>query len=219
LKINVATKQKTRFSLTIDQNIDFWELVVDKYANLYAVKRDWSDPNHYKHALVKIDPQTGTYTAIKTFEYNPYWSSLVYLAATNEVVGLASGSRALFKLNLTTKDTSTVALQGSVDIEYRELVIDNQSNLYSYKGNYSDPNNYIGQIVKLNTVTGQETLISTLTEYGKLHDNLMFVPHRNELIAIWDEAGLYRLNLSTKTSSIITLTTEQNVTYSEVASN
>lgn len=219
LKINVATKQKTRFTFTTDQNIDFRELVVDKYANLYAVKRDFTNLNHYKHALVKIDPKTGTFATIRSFEYNPYWESLVYLAATNEVVGLGNSSRALFKLNLTTKDTATVKLQGNDDIEYRELVIDNQSNLYSYKGNYSDPNNYIGQIVKLNVATGQETLISTLTEYGKLHDNLIFVPQRNELAAIWDQTGLYRLNLGTKASTILPLTTEKNITYNEMSGN
>ncbi|MBO9563845.1 MAG: IPT/TIG domain-containing protein [Niastella sp.] len=219
LKIDVATKQKTRISLTVDPNIDFGQLVVDKYGNFYAVKRDFTDLSHYKHALVKIDPKTGTYMAIKTFEYNPYWESLVYLAATNEVVGLGNTSQALFKLNLTTKDTVSVKLQGAPDIEYRELVIDNQSNLYSYKGNYSDPNNYIGQIVKLNPATGQETLVSTLTEYGKLHDNLIFVPQRNELTGIWDQTGLYRLNLGTKTSSILPLTTQQSITYNEITSN
>lgn len=219
LRINVSTKQKTHVQLITAANMDLGELVVDKYSNLYGVKRDWTNQDHYMHTLVKIDPKSGALTTVRSFEYNPYWESLVYLAATNEVMGLGNNSRRLLKLNLSTKDTSGVALQGSADIEYREVVIDNQSNLYSYKGNYSDPDNYIGQIVKLNAATGQETLVSTLSEEGKLHDNLIFIPQRTELAGIWDQTGLYRLNTGTKASSVLPLTTQQNITYDQLISN
>lgn len=218
-KINLTTKQITTVVLGPQQNIDFQELVVDKYNNLYAVKRDWSDEEHYKHSLVKIDPATGTYTSVKTFEYNPYWERLVYLPATHEVVGLANTSRGIFRLNLDTKDTSTVELTGVMSIEYRELAVDNQSNLYSYKGNYADPDNYIGVIVKLNLANGQETTYATITDYGKFHDNFIFIPHRNELVSIWDQTGLYRLNIGTKEDNIIPVTTAPNTTYNEITSN
>lgn len=216
IRINLASSQPTSVTVITETNVDIQELVVDKYSNLYAVKRNWSND---KFALIKIDPKTGSFTVVKEFTYAPKWESLVYLTATHEVVGIANNARGLFKLNLVNKDTATVPLHGALDIDYRELGLDNQSRMYAYKGDYSDPDNAIGQIVTLNIATGQETLVATTTEFGRLEDQLIFVPQRNELMSIAKQTSLYRLNVNTKIGSALPLTTQQNITYNELISN
>lgn len=219
LRINLATQQTASVEVITGTDMDIQELVVDKFSNLYAVKRNWSNPNRYMYALIKIDPKTGVATVVKEFAYTPYWESLVYLTATHEVIGIANNSRGLFKLSLVNKDTATVALHGASNLDYRELGLDNQSRLYAYKGDYSDPNNAIGQIVTLNVTTGQETLMATTTEFGRLEDRLIFVPQRSELMGLSKQTSLYRLNVNTKAGSALPLTTQQNITYNELISN
>lgn len=198
IKINVTTKQVTKVPLPATPTTGFIELVVDKNSVLYAVRLNVANQNHIKQTLVKLDPKTGAATDIKSFELNEEWESLVYLPANNEVVGLTAGGTKLLKLNLTTKDTSTVALANTTAVQYRELLTDNVSNLYGYKADYSDPVNYVANIQKLNAKTGVETLVSDL-QVDKIHENLIYNPQRKEIVSIVNENIFYRLNVSTKT--------------------
>lgn len=170
------------------------QLVVDKNNNLYGIKKDWTTANHQLQSLIKIDPKTGISTVIKTFESNDNWYEPVYVPATNDIVGLMNDGKRLFKVNLTTKDTSGVNLPGSADAEYRELMVDNKSNLYAYKGNYPGNGSDVAKLVKVDAATGQETVLKDLPVNGKFHDNIIFVPALNEFIGVWDQRSLYRIN-------------------------
>ncbi len=76
IKVNVTTKQVSAVTLTTSDYIGYNEMVVDKSGNLYAIKHDFTDQNHYIQTLVKLDPQTGAATAIKGFESYSEWGSL-----------------------------------------------------------------------------------------------------------------------------------------------
>jgi hypothetical protein len=218
IKINITTKQVTKVPLSASATSGFVELVVDKNNALYAVKIDFSNMNHIMQTLVKLDPKTGAATTIKGFELNEEWESLVYLPANNDVVGLTGGGTKLLKLNLTSKDTSSVGLANTASVQYRELLTDNVSNLYGYKADYSDPVNYVANIQKLNAKTGQQALLSNL-QVNKIHDNLLYVPQRKEIISIYDQIGFYQLNVDTKAAVSKDLTSELNITYGTLISN
>lgn len=217
IKINITTKQVTKVPLPATATTGFIELVVDKNSVLYAVKLNVSNQNHIMQTLVKLDPKTGAATDIKSFELNDEWESLVYLPANNEVVGLTAGGTKLLKLNLTTKDTSSVALANTTAVQYRELLTDNVSNLYGYKADYSDPVNYVAQIQKLNAKTGAETLISGL-QIDKIDDNLIYNPLRKEIVSVSDENIFYRLSIDGKAAGSFPFT-DQGSVYSTLISN
>jgi hypothetical protein len=218
IKINVTTKQVNKVPLAATATSGFAELVVDKSGALYAVKIDATNANHIMQTLVKLDPKTGAATTVKGFELNEDWESLVYISANNEVVGLAGGGTKLFKLNLTSKDTSSVALDDTKAVQYRELYTDNVSNLYGYKADYSDPVNYVANIQNINPANGKQVLLSDL-KVNKIHDNLIYVAQRKEIISIYDEIGLYRLNVETKAAVSKELTSELNITYGTLITN
>jgi hypothetical protein len=199
MRINVATKQITKKVLTTSTTIDYYYLVTDNQNNLYAVKRDKTDQNHLVQSLVKIDPQTGSTTVIKTFEHNEDWEELKYITASNEIVGLIDEGAKLFKVNLTTKDASFVNLPVSGNLSYDELVVDNKSNLYGIKtdGNMGGANEYVSQFLKVDAATGKETLLTALPTDGKFHSRLLFVPQRNEFISFYNQIELFRINATT----------------------
>jgi len=58
------------------------------------------------------------------------------------------------------------------------------------EGNGSD----IGQLVKVNAATGQETLLKSLPVDGKFHDRILYVPALNEFVGTWEQKVLFRLN-------------------------
>jgi len=220
VKINVATKQSVSVTITTNANTGISELVVDNSGNLYGIKHDWSDPNHYMQSLVKIDPKTGSTTVVKAFEYNGYWESLVYWPANNQVMGLADDGIRLLKVNLTSKDTSSVLLPGSGSsvVDYRELVVVQGSELYGYKGNYSNPSIAIADLTKINVTTGQEALASHLPTNGKIHDHLVYLPQRKEIATIWDQVGLFRINITSMSNATIPFNTT-GITYGPITSN
>jgi len=218
ITINVTTKKVTKLPLVTSGNIGFHAMVVDKNNNLYAIKLNYTDPNHYIQSLVKFDAKTGVPATIKTFEFNDDLESMVYVPANNEIVGLAGEGTRLFKFNLTTKDTSTIGLANTNVVEYRELFTDDQGNLFGYKANYTDPVNYVAQIQKLNASNGQQSLVSDL-KVNKFHDNVIYNPKLKEIVSVSDEVSLYRLNINTKATTSITLAGANNAVYHTLISN
>jgi hypothetical protein len=217
IKINLTTKQVSTLPLNTTATTGFIELVVDKENNLYSIWVDWSNQDHYLVKLVKLDPKTGAGSAIKSFTYKSDWESLVYLPATNEIVGLTEAGRKLLKLNLTSKDTSTVSVVKVDEVQYRELLTDNKSNLYGLKADYTVTPS-IARIEKINAATGAETLVTNL-ELGKIHDNLLYIPQRKEIVSVWDETALYRLNIDTKASNSVSITSQGGLVYHSLISN
>jgi hypothetical protein len=212
MKINVSTKQTATFTLSTDVNNYFTDLVPDKAGNLYSIAHKVVYYPYTDNTLTKIDLATGTPTSLSAVTGG--FTSLAYIPATNELISIVGG-RILAKLNLTTKDTSTVEIAASG--HYKHLTVDNKSNLYGYKTTNSLP--YTGSLVKLDAVTGQETLLSDLNTGDPIWDHLTFVPQLNEIMGVWQQASLYRFNVGTNTQTITEISSTPDVHFFSVISN
>lgn len=143
-----------------------------------------------------------------------------YLPLTNEIVGKSDFGR-LFKMNLTTKDTSAIQLTTSNYESFYGLIADKQGNLIGYK-DITDPNtyNHSQQVVQINTVTGAQSVIAPIAGDVYLPQNtICSLPERNELVGLWERNKLYKFNLSTKTAAVITLTSQTNIWYYKMTNN
>ncbi|MBO9200623.1 MULTISPECIES: IPT/TIG domain-containing protein [Niastella] len=219
VKVNVTTKKVSSVALPSGATAASNYLVVDKDNNLYCIKYDYTVTNHQTQSLVKIDPVTGNATVIKTFESTDDWYEPVYVAATNEVIGLKNEGKSLFKLNLTTKDTLTVNLPGSATTEYRELIVDDESNLFAYKAHlHGDPTD-VAKLVKVNAATGEEKLVKDLPVNGKFHDKIIYVSKLSEFLGIWDQLVVFRLNMWSLTYDFSPNPPTLDNTYTNLTSN
>lgn len=218
LKINITTKAQSSVRISNNSRVRFKQLVTDKSGNLYATQHKEIEN---EVVLVKLDPVSGNNTAVKSIGATYNWQNLVYVPARNEIAGIIEGRR-LFRLNLTTKDTASAQLVSIFDnIGFTELVTDNQSNLIGCRNeNPAPPADYSSHLVKINPVTGEQTLVTTLSEYYPFsYSGLTFLPERNEITGIWNDTGLYRFNVSTKASSTLTINTQDAIHYNGITHN
>lgn len=215
LKVNIDTKTTSSVKLekTPKEGIDYSDLVLDNNNNLYAYKRNYSDPENYIKQIVKINIDSGAEEIIANLNIaSTYYKSLVYNSSSKEIIGLVENS--LVKINIQEKTTSSVKLQKTPreGIDYSNLVLDNNNNLYAYKRNYSDPKNYIKQIVKIDTISGEEEIITNLNIESTYYENLVYNPSSKEIIGLVQKS-LLKVNIDDKTTSSVNLTTESNVDY------
>lgn len=223
VKINVTTKQTSTVRLAGTGNlVRCDQLVTDKSGNLYTLKNDETDRSNYLQTLMKVDPKTGALTPvmnpIKNVGIN--LQGTIYLPSTNEIVG-GSDFDNLFRMNLTTKDTSSIQLTNSTFEHFYGYIADKQGNLIGYKMS-SDPNTHqhTEQVVQINTVTKAQTVIAPISGHVYLPTNtICSLSERNELAGIWEDNKLYKFNLGTKTAEVITLTTQTNFEYYEMTNN
>ena len=97
-------------------------------------------------------------------------------------------------------------------IDYQGLVIDNNNELYAYKRNYSDPNNYIKQIVKIDKQTGSETVVANLNISSTYYEDLVFDSSANSILGIVDNKIL-SVNIDNGQSTEINLDNENSIDY------
>jgi hypothetical protein len=219
LKINVTTKAESSVRLSGDWKKRFDQLVTDKSGALYGIQGTYSG-NMYETKLVKIDPKTGSVSVIQAANTG-YLLDLVYVPARNEIAALADGTK-LFRLNLTTKDTASLQLTSqSSDVRFTQLVVDNQSNLIASRNlDPAPPAVYSSQLVKIEPVTGAQTVVTALSEYFPFsYGTLAFLPERNEITGIWNNTSLYRFNVSTKATSMLTINTKDDIHYNGITHN
>jgi hypothetical protein len=219
LKINVTTKAESAVRLSGDWKKRFDQLVTDKSGALYSIQDAYSG-NTYETKLVKIDPKTGSVSVIQSANAG-YLLDLVYVPARNEIAGIADGTK-LFRLNLTTKDTASIQLTSqSSDVRFTQLVVDNQSNLIASRNlDPAPPAVYSSQLVKIEPVTGAQTVVTALSEYFPFsYGTLTFLPERNEITGIWNNTSLYRFNVTTKATSMTPVNTIADIHYNGITHN
>ncbi|MBO9202887.1 MULTISPECIES: NHL repeat-containing protein [Niastella] len=214
IKINPTTKQKTLVTLSTELNITYKDLVVDKDNNLYSLKKV-STLTSTKYNLVKIDAATGKVTIL-----NPWKdvNDLTYLSATNEILAISANNyRGIAKYNLTSQDTSTVQLTTNTLTRYYALFSDNKSNVYAFQ---TDINYSASNIVKLDPATFASSIVTTLSDpKGLLDTEISYVPQRDEFVSIWKDLSFYRYDLGQKSTSLTTLSTDNQVWYYGVITN
>ncbi len=113
------------------------------------------------HQLITMDPKTGSESLVASIGPDRI-NYVVYLPATNEIMGVNDDGNKLVKVNVTTKQVTTTVLTATKDIEYRELVVDRSKNLYAVKYDYTDASHHIQTLVKLDPASGNTTAIKSL---------------------------------------------------------
>lgn len=209
-KFNVVTKQFSSVKFSVDAEYTY--LVTDLNGNLYGTQKNFNTQNVN---LVKIDPATGTVTIIKDMGTEGWWS-LAYISATNEIVGLWKDEQHMKKINLTTKETTTLQISNNVNLEYKNL-IGAGSELYGVQYEFLGNNTALA-LVKINPATGAtETVVS---DYNKSTLEQVYDPVRKEILSLWNGSQhIFRYNMTTKATSTFTLTTLADFYYSELTSN
>ncbi|MFL5745610.1 MAG: hypothetical protein ACJ751_13145, partial [Niastella sp.] len=81
----------------------------------------------------------------------------------------------------------------------------------------------VAKLVKVNAVTGQETLIKSLLVDGKFHDKIIFLPKQSSFndmfIGTWNQLGVLGIDAVTLNYLPLTLTTSLNKTYNYLTTN
>jgi hypothetical protein len=115
----------------------------------------------------------------------------------------------LYKVNVATKQTSTVTLSTNTDIQYSDLVFDKANNLYSIKLEFAG-GKYIYTLVRLEQTAGAVTPISTLSTFM---EDLVYLPATNEIAGLMGGSKIYKVNLSTQGTSSLVLTSKISTFY------
>ncbi|EZH73826.1 hypothetical protein ATO12_18005 [Aquimarina atlantica] len=189
-------------------------ILINTTSNVYAYKRNYSDPNNYIKQIIKIDKQTGSETIVTDLDINStYYESLVFDNSEKNILGIVENS--ILSVNTETGQSTTINLENSSGIDYQEIVLDDNGNLYAYKRNYADPNNYIKQIVKIDKQTGGETIVADLNINSTYYESLVFDSSEKNILGIV-ENSILSVNTETGQSTIINLENSSGIDYQEI---
>ncbi|MBO9203015.1 MULTISPECIES: IPT/TIG domain-containing protein [Niastella] len=206
----VIPANATSGAVTVNVNgitVDVGSLVLNPLT-LYCVKMD--TVTNAPEWLVGINPADGKESPIASMGEIPEYAipNIVYLSATNEVIYLNDSATGLIKINVATKQTSTVRLAGAGNlVRFNELVTDKSGNLYAIKNDASIQNNYYQNFVRIDPKDGGLTSLKTIVRKNGLHvEASTYVPATNEIVGKSDFGGLFKINLRTNDTSTIQLT-------------
>lgn len=179
--------------------------------SIYVTKEVMS--NGYLHQLVAISPEDGKETVVYTFGANDnFMFTTNYLPATNEVIGMDDDHLVLMKINVVTKQKSSVTLSTNKSIQFDNLVSDNSGNLYAVKFDNTQSPKTIA-LVKIDAITGTHTVITSWTS-GDTWSNIVYLPATNEIAGLTESSRkLLKVNLTTKATSTVQLTTSPDVDH------
>jgi hypothetical protein len=172
----------------------------------YCIKMD--TVNNAPEQLVAINPADGKESSIAFIGDFPTYAmpDIVYLSATNEIIYFNDSATALVKINVTTKQTSTLRLPGTGNLVWcDQLVTDKSGNLYTIKHDISDKNNYLDTWVKVDAKTGGLTPVTTMKRAAVHIVTPIYLPSTNEIVGVSDFGNLFKTNLTTKDTSSIQL--------------
>lgn len=165
-----------------------------EYSEIFAYKGD-DNPSgtNYEPRIVKINPTNGNETDIAYLNLGEYLYGFVYNNSTNEIYGLENNK--LYKINVNNGTHTTINLDNSTgEIFYEELIIDNNNNIYAYKGDDTPETSYVPRIVKINPNNGTETDIAFLN-IGEYLYGFVFNNATNQIYAL-ENNKLYKINIS-----------------------
>jgi hypothetical protein len=228
-KINVNDGTHSIVTLDNSGGISYNNLIIDNNNNIYAYK--YSDRNGtYLPKIVRIDQNNGNETDIANFEIGLNFASLLYNEGTNQILGLEStffgsgnSQNRLFEINLNDGNYSILNLQNSGGIFYEELIIDNNNNLYAFKGEYLlfSATNYMPRIVRIDQSNGNEIDIANfeLSFYSNdtyLEDLVYNKGTKQVLGLLKSQNSLFKINVNDGTYSIVNLDNSEGIFYKEL---
>ncbi|MDO4729209.1 MAG: hypothetical protein Q4B43_09460, partial [Bacteroidota bacterium] len=115
----------------------------------------------------------------------------------------------LLKVNLETGKSTRVTLSNVNKIDFKGLVKDNKGNFYAYRRDYTNTDNYIKQLVKIDISTGHQSVITNLDIEGSYFTDLAFDEQENSIFGFTrGQLGntiLLKVDLETRKSTKIVL--------------
>ncbi|MDO5106595.1 hypothetical protein [Capnocytophaga sp.] len=213
VKVNLETGKNTKIPLSDITTIDFRELVKDNKGNFYSHRRNYTDDNNYLTQLVKININTGNQSVVANLDIDKnYFTDLVFNEQENNVIGLVrkqSNGSILLKVNLETGKNTKIPLSNTSSIDFDGLVKDNKGNFYAYRRDYTNMDNYITQLVKIDISTGHQSVVTNLDIEGSYFTDLVFDEQENSIIGFTkgqsNHTTLLKVNLETGKSTKIAL--------------
>lgn len=181
--------------------------------SLYVTK-EIEKTSGYTRQLVAISPVDGKETVVLTFDKSQnFMYTTHFLAATNEVIGLDDDGVQLMKVNVLTKQTSAVTLSTSGSVQFWSIVTDNSGNVYGVKYDNTNQAQSTLSLTKIDVNTGAHTVIATWP-FTDTWNNLVYLPETNEIAGLTQSSRkLFKVNLTTKATSAVQLTTLSNIDH------
>ncbi len=186
-----------------------------KTEDLFSFKTEYSEAKGtYDRKIIKIDVTNGQETNIADLGTGtPKSSDLIYLASNKEIISVTEENK-LIIVNTETGDYSTVQLNTDGNVSYRNLTIDENENVYSFKTEYSETQGtYNREIIKINISSGQETNVANLGTGTPKSSDLIYLASSKEVISVTEENKLIIINTETGDHSTVQLNTDVNVSY------
>jgi len=209
-KINIANGIVTKVDLPDVTNGYYHDLTIDNNGNLFAIQEDDNPISTFIPKLVKINQSNGSLITIATLNVNTYLDDIEFNQTTNEIFGIGGDKTAtvedekLFKINIASGIVSNLDLQDYNGGYYTNLVIDNNSNIYSIIESDSQTSIFIPKVVKINT-NGALTQIGTLNVEDYI-EHYVFDNSTNNIIGIGEnktqsgyDIKLFKINISNGT--------------------
>jgi ribosomal protein L21E len=203
-----------KVTVTVYENtVEAGILTINKFT-LYSIRKTSIAAGKYNYELVAIDPATSAVTTILSLPDGVTIGNLVYLPATNEVVGIDHSQSRLVKINPATKQTTTFMLSNQLDKHFEDLTLDKDGNLYTI-GTVGLASNAVSSITKIDPATGN---ITPLASFKSDIIEFAFVSATNELVGISGKQ-LVKFNLTTRDTSSLVLNTTGNPSRSTMATD
>jgi len=208
LKVEIPENAESgNISLTFNnQTVVIGSVEITSAIELYCYKRVLGASSSI-HQLIKVNTSTGAQSLISNLEIAPtgYYQDLAYNSEDNSIYGTKSNDEFL-KINLTTQESTIINLDNpNGDLDYDELVFDNNGNLYCYK-RIQGASSSVHQLIKINTSTGAQSLISNLeiapTGY---YQDLAYNSEDNSIYGIKSNDEFLKFNLTTQETTTISL--------------
>ncbi|MFA8436561.1 MAG: IPT/TIG domain-containing protein [Marinifilaceae bacterium] len=216
LKVTVP-EGATTGKLTVkvaEKSIDFGVFTVRR-ETLFMIKSDYSGEVD-KETLITMDPTTGEeqiYCELPAFGANWLYSSITYLAKTNELAILAISEESgkdvgLCMVNLETKVCSKVELEGEDRYYYYDLFSDKEDNLYATKcPDMSQDHVYM---MKIDPSTGTQKVFQEYSDSYSFGLPIYFEEANEVVVMIADDydysvSRLGKINMENGTKSDINL--------------
>ncbi|MFJ1473498.1 hypothetical protein ACILE9_04470 [Capnocytophaga cynodegmi] len=224
LKVNIDTGKSKTVLLSDEQSISFNYLVKDDKGDMYAYRRDNVDMDNYLKQLVKIDASTGNQTIVSSLEFEgTYFEDLVFDEKEKTIMGFTttlSGGRSLLKVNMNTGKSTTTLLSDKQGINFDYLVKDDKGYIYAYRRDYTDMNNYLKQLVKIDKNTGNQTIVSNLDIEGTYFTDLVFDEEEKDIMGLTTTPSgskiLLKVNVNTGKNTKILLSDKKEISFNDL---
>jgi len=213
LKLVIPAEATTgNLTVAVDaQSIDFGSFKVLQ-EKVFMLKSNYDEEYEY---IIEINPETGKeniFMELPQSSNNLMYSSLSYHSSTNEMLLVLSpewqfNKYKILSINLDTKSIIEKEFESDTELEWVELITDNESNVYvnkrwNYWDQATEKNIRMSKIFKVDLQLGKEDELAEVKDY--IISKCKLIKELNSIVMVaggetsWDETKLMTLDLATK---------------------